>query len=91
VWFDVVFLIDATASMQPYIDGARASVARSADEIMTRFSSAKFRWACVCYRDKPDPRRFETYTFAEEIGKLTAWLSKIEAKNYTTEVSSEAC
>lgn len=48
---DVVFVIDATASMQPYIEGTRQVVRDSARKIAESGTGGKISYGMVAYRD----------------------------------------
>jgi hypothetical protein len=53
---DTLFLLDATGSMQPWIDKAVAKIHAIADDAMKVFGDKKavLRFAAVCYRDIGD-------------------------------------
>ncbi|MEP9400728.1 vWA domain-containing protein [Sphingomonas sp. VNH70] len=51
---EIVFVIDTTASMGPYIDGVRRIAATWRDEIARRGLKDKFRFGVVAYRNNMD-------------------------------------
>ncbi|PAA66394.1 hypothetical protein BOX15_Mlig014772g1 [Macrostomum lignano] len=67
---DFCFLIDATGSMQPHIDGARDSVKKVVNSLVQGQQSQsgilKLRFAVVAYRDLTDKIPYEMLDFCEQ-------------------------
>jgi hypothetical protein len=60
---DLVFCVDITASMTPFIDAARAQMLRILDELRTSIGDG-LRVAVVAYRDHGAPQLLETAKFS---------------------------
>ena len=52
--FDVVFMIDATSSMGPYIEAAKAEAKNISTELSQKFPKMDFQYGYVFYRDPID-------------------------------------
>ena len=82
---DLVFLIDATGSMQPCIDALKDNISTFIDSLTTRGPNNEnpikhWRAKAVGYRDfKCDSIPFVDNPFVEDAGQLKAQLAKLEA------------
>ena len=73
----VAFMIDATGSMGPYIDQAKATVQTVMVEIRKKFNHSKVTFACVLYRDhdcQQNGNQIEVFTFGTD-KDLAEWLA----------------
>ena len=57
----VVFLIDTTLSMQPYIDATREAVRTIVQQVGTSPAAANFRFGLIAYRDSLADNKFLEY------------------------------
>ena len=87
---DLCFLVDATGSMQPHIDGVRKSITKIVDCLTNTTKQAtlanqpgavsKLRLAFVAYRDHYDKKQFEVLDFVESIPKFRSFCASIRAE-----------
>lgn len=93
----VVFVIDASSSMQPYIDRTRAIMGQVLDQVAEVGLSDRVRFGLVAYRDDPEKVKdieFLTKTFANpnDTASKEAFVSAIEplkASRVSTRAFSE--
>ncbi|KAK3386700.1 hypothetical protein B0H63DRAFT_391816 [Podospora didyma] len=79
---DLVFLIDATGSMEPYIDEARRQVRRIIDDIKAAvFDEAELRVAVVSYKDHGWGREdhYDVLDFTTNPDNVALWLNGLRA------------
>jgi hypothetical protein len=80
---DVVFMVDATGSMEDAITAARDKVADIAFDLHTNNRTGDFMFGCVCYRDPvdepEDTHEVHDLITPKETEGLTDWLAEIEA------------
>lgn len=76
---DVVFVLDCTESMQPWIVAARNQIQSIIEYIRWKFSDIEIRMALVAYRDYGDvvPRNIVDFTSSAK--EISGAVSKIEA------------
>ncbi|WP_244433959.1 vWA domain-containing protein [Azospirillum sp. B506] len=79
----VVFLVDATSSMQPYIDRARAAIDQVYQQVETAKLNERVRFGMIAYRDDPQKAKgveYLTRTFADPNSTATkaAFLDSIK-------------
>jgi hypothetical protein len=90
----VVFVIDASSSMGPYIDRTREVIARVLDRVAAEGLSDKVRFGMVAYRDDPAKVKgveYLTRTFADpNVSADAATFKKFVAPLVATEVSTRA-
>eukprot|EP01084_Bolivina_argentea_P141495 248622_1 len=79
---DLVYVIDATKSMGPWIQQVKNDIKELIDSLTDEFPSSSFRIAGVAYRDwqwsERDPVHLQHIDFTHDIGKFKNWLSKLE-------------
>lgn len=92
---DVVFVMDMTGSMQPYIDRVKAAVAQFAADLESRSASdnkVDFRFGLVGYRDSvevtPD-LEWSTKNFTPELVSAENLVQILNANAKAAEVSSD--
>lgn len=66
----VCFVLDCTASMQPWIDAAKDKIVDTLDSIHQRYPNYKISAAFIGYRDFHDERQFIRLDFTENIQQL---------------------
>lgn len=79
---DIVFCLDATASMTPYIEGMKAGLKQFVEGLQSE-ATVDFRLGLIAYRDLHDPScnvAWDEFDFTSDIEEFELWLSKIEAK-----------
>jgi len=54
--FDIVFLIDATSSMSPYIEAAKCTAEDISKILLQKFPETNFQYGYVFYRDPIDSK-----------------------------------
>lgn len=70
----VVFLVDATSSMQPYIDRARTAIEQVFQQVEAAKLNDRVRFGMIGYRDDPQKSKgveYLTRTFADPNGTAT--------------------
>jgi len=78
---DIVFLLDATKSMGPYIEGVAKIVKDIMDELRKNSSIDRLRFGAAVYRDYVDrEKKFEIEPLTQNINELTDRLN-VWAKN----------
>lgn len=79
---DVLFIIDATGSMQDTIQAAHDKAEDLAFDLKIQNRTADFQFGCVCYRDPVDvPTEKNLYfDFSDEIEDLAEFLGEVEAE-----------
>ena len=76
---DVVFLVDCTKSMEPYINQTKGNVEHVVDEIKRVFEN-EVKVAFVGYRDHKDgPNRVESLPFTDDVDRFKDFVSNISA------------
>lgn len=84
---DIMFLIDATGSMDPYINQARDSIGTIYDDVLKNGSWSKddIRVGLVAFRDHPQKQATtfltQTYDFTSDMSKVSGNLDALEAKD----------
>ncbi|KAK1827401.1 hypothetical protein QBC39DRAFT_267105 [Podospora conica] len=77
---DLLFLIDTTGSMGPYIDAAKAQVRSLVDEIKRSFfNEADVRVAVVAYKDYCDSIKTQSLDFTTSVDQVHAFLGGLTA------------
>lgn len=76
---DVLFLLDATGSMQDEIDKLQSSIQMIANEIEGLPSRPDVRFALTAYRDRGDLFVSRTYDFTPDMAQFSEALSVVEA------------
>lgn len=78
---DIAFLIDATKSMQPWIDSLKDNIKLSITKIKEKYSNIKFRVAYVAYRDfDMGDNSYEIFDFTKNPTEMEQSLAKLKAK-----------
>ena len=77
--FDIVFMIDATSSMGPYIEAAKAEAKNISTELSQKFPKMDFQYGYVFYRDPIDSPNdiHEIINLTNEVDSLPEKISKI--------------
>uniref|UniRef100_A0AC34RLJ1 VWFA domain-containing protein n=1 Tax=Panagrolaimus sp. JU765 TaxID=591449 RepID=A0AC34RLJ1_9BILA len=78
------FLIDATGSMQPHIDGVKDSIKKIVNVLLEqRYNQEaivkKMQLAMVAYRDYNDKKQFEELQFTDSVEDFKTFCQRIEA------------
>lgn len=77
---DLLFLIDTTGSMQPYIESAKAQVRNILDEISSKFlNQAEVRIAVVGYKDHLDRPHIQFLDFTPSVETVRRFLNTLQA------------
>ena len=71
----VVFVLDCTASMQPWITAAKNQIQRTIESVRGSHTQV----ALVCYRDRLDRRPLEVLTFTDDLDIVTERLDRTNA------------
>uniref|UniRef100_A0AC34EZU3 Alpha-type protein kinase domain-containing protein n=1 Tax=Panagrolaimus sp. ES5 TaxID=591445 RepID=A0AC34EZU3_9BILA len=84
---EICFLVDATGSMQSYINGVRKSIMKIVNllklpnnTIKSKNTANKLRLSVVAYRDVKDQKRFEILNFTESVEEFQKFCSSIIAE-----------
>jgi Mg-chelatase subunit ChlD len=76
---EVAFVLDATGSMQPWIDAARQKIDAIATELAAGDPPPDVRFALVTYRDKGDAYVTRTRDFTRDLAAMRTWLTDTRA------------
>jgi hypothetical protein len=77
---DLCFLIDATGSMQPHINGVRDSIKKIVDKLVSEQggqSVHRLRLAMVAYRDFGDRNQYEIHNFDTSVEKFRTFCGNV--------------
>ena len=77
---DIVFVMDATGSMQKYIEKVKSKIGDIVRQTKDFYLEAVIRVAVVAYRDYSDKKRVEVLPFTNNIKHMVEFLSGIKAK-----------
>jgi hypothetical protein len=81
---DVVFMMDATGSMEDAITAARDKIVDLAFDLHVHNRTGDFKFGCVCYRDpvddSDDEHQVHDFVSHNETEELQDWLEMIEAE-----------
>lgn len=84
---DLVFCVDITSSMTPFIDAARAQMLRILDELRSALGDG-LRIAVIAYRDHGSEPLLETSPFGTTAKKTEAFLKALEVRSGPTNTDS---
>lgn len=76
----VCFVLDCTASMQPWIDAAKEKIVDTLDSIYQRYPEYQISAAFIGYRDFHDSQQFIRIPFTKDIQHLQDSIMDIEAE-----------
>jgi hypothetical protein len=76
---EVAFVLDATGSMQPWINAARERIDAIASDLAAGDPPPDVRFALVSYRDKGDAYLTRKHDFTRELPIMRGWLHNTEA------------
>lgn len=79
---DIVFCIDATASMKPCLDAVLGGLNVFVDGLQSA-ATVDYRLRLIAYRDRHDLTctvPFEVFDFASSVDEFKSWLSRIKAE-----------
>ncbi|KAK6497312.1 hypothetical protein TWF506_004785 [Arthrobotrys conoides] len=77
---DLLFLIDTTGSMQPYIEAVKKNVKGIINDISTEFQrDADIRIAVVGYKDHSDEMNIQFLDFTSSYARVRLFLNNLEA------------
>ena len=79
--FDIVFLIDATGSMESYIEAAKCTAEDLSKILRQKFPETNFQYGYVFYRDPIDSFEdiHEIINLTDNVNSLPQKIGKIEA------------
>ena len=79
--FDIVFLIDATSSMSPYIEAAKCTAEDISKILRQKFPETNFQYGYVFYRDPIDSKGdfHEIINLTDNVNSLPEKIGKIKA------------
>eukprot|EP00929_Paragymnodinium_shiwhaense_P099437 TRINITY_DN61080_c0_g1_i1.p1 TRINITY_DN61080_c0_g1~~TRINITY_DN61080_c0_g1_i1.p1 ORF type:complete len:356 (+),score=48.57 TRINITY_DN61080_c0_g1_i1:59-1126(+) len=77
---DVVFVIDATSSMQPYIDDAKSNVMAIGTQLALHKSAPVLRFGAVFYRDITDVEVVREVPLTSDVQAVRQEISKVQAQ-----------
>ena len=77
--FDLLFLIDATGSMGPYINAARNETENISKELRKSYPEMNFQYGYVFYRDPVDSKgdKHEVINLTDNVNSLPEKIKKI--------------
>ena len=80
--FDIVFVIDATDSMKPYIEAAKMTAEDISKTLRQKFPDTNFQYGYVFYRDPIDSHKdfHEIINLTDNINSLPEKIGKIKAQ-----------
>ena len=80
--FDIVFVIDATDSMKPYIEAAKMTAEDISKTLRQKFPDTNFQYGYVFYRDPIDSHKdfHEIINLTDNINFLPEKIGKIKAQ-----------
>jgi len=76
---DLLILMDVTGSMGAYIEAAKETCVKTANEIRAQEPNAKYRIGFVGYRDLGDADRLDIIPFTEDVEAFQAKLAPVKA------------
>jgi Mg-chelatase subunit ChlD len=76
---EVAFVLDATGSMQPWIDAARQRIDAIATDLAAGQPPPDVRFALVTYRDKGDAYVTKAHDFTRALEEMRGWLKDTRA------------
>ncbi|EFA75037.1 protein serine/threonine kinase [Heterostelium album PN500] len=77
---DLCFLLDCTASMQPYIDRVKNDIALLYNNIVAKFTNLDLQFAAVCYSDfDRGDKRTSSLPFTKSTNEFMMFLSNVVA------------
>jgi hypothetical protein len=76
---EVAFVLDATGSMQPWIDAARERIDAISSEIAAGDPPPDVRFALVTFRDRGDAYVTRKRDFTRELATMRGWLKETNA------------
>lgn len=88
---DIVFVMDMTRSMQPYIDRTKEAIAGLARSIATPEVKDKLRFGLVGYRDSVElipALKYTTHNFTPELVDVDGFLQILEKEAKATRIGS---
>ena len=80
--FDIVFVIDATDSMKPYIEAAKMTAEDISKTLRQKFPDTNFQYGYVFYRDPIDSHKdfHEIINLTDNVNSLPEKIGKIKAQ-----------
>ena len=79
--YDIVFFMDATRSMQQYIDACRKEIISISNELKQKYNDLDFNYGGVFYRDPIDSPtdKHEIFNLSKNVSDLEKFLSNVKA------------
>jgi hypothetical protein len=77
---DIAFVLDCTASMQPWIDAAKRQIHRTLDALQNTHPNWSFQIALVIYRDFGDAERISVLDFTQTFDHFDRMLAECTAE-----------
>ena len=79
--FDILFLVDATASMSSYIRAAKEETKNISDELRKLYPKKMFKYGYIFYRDPIDSKsdKHDVIDLTDDVNSLPAKIGKIGA------------
>ena len=80
--FDIVYLIDATSSMDPFIEAAKSTAVNISKILLQKFPETNFQYGYVFYRDPIDSPSdiHEIIDLTDDVNSLPEKIGKIRPK-----------
>ena len=80
-YFDIVYMIDATASMGDYLEAAKDQCINISKELKSKFKNYDFQFGGVFYRDPIDSEddKNEMFDLTSDVPSLKKFISKMKA------------
>lgn len=75
---DLVFVMDCTASMDPWINAARDKLQSIVSTLKGSFANLELRVGFVGYRDFKDPKPFEIHDLSSEVDTVVRFISTVK-------------
>ena len=79
---NIVFMVDATASMAPYYKSVAQSIERIIDRNLASGFKSKLRFGAIIYRDYPDENEaYEYFRLTSDEESLKKWLLEVKCQS----------
>ena len=76
---DLLFMVDCTGSMQPYINQVKDTIRSMSQRLRCAYPQLKLRLGFLGYRDLWDRHQFEILPFTEDVQRFEGFVSKVLA------------
>ncbi|CAE7572786.1 vwkA [Symbiodinium natans] len=77
---DLLFMVDCTGSMQPYIDQVKGTIHHMVRRLKSAYPKLKLRVGFLGYRDVRDARQFEVLDFTDDVEAFARRVANVFAR-----------